>query len=125
MSIERRITVLAERFARDVLAELKGANLDDLVDALAKGNGRRFDSQIRHVPRRGSNGRLKRRSPEELQQLLDRVVAELGDRSLRAEQIQAMLGLERKELPSVLKLGLKNKVLTKKGEKRATLYSAK
>jgi hypothetical protein len=106
MSIERRIAVLAERFARDVLAELKGTNLDDLVDALATAKPvRRAGADrpaFRLEPRRGAGGRLKRRSPEELQALLDRVVAELGNDALRAEQIQAALGLERKELPAVL-----------------------
>lgn len=125
MSIERRIAALAEQFAKDVLAELKGTNLDDLVHALAgatKSTPRAAASSPK-VTRKAKGGRLPRRSPAELQALLDKITSALKHGGLRAEQIQKTLGVDRKELPAVLKLGLDSKVLAKKGEKRATTYT--
>lgn len=131
MSIERRIAALAEQFARDVLSELKGTNLDDLVDALSgarrapRAGAASAATERTARPRRGKGGRLLRRSPEQLQALLDKVVVTLKSGPLRAEQIQSALGVDRKELPAVLKLGLSTKTLSKKGEKRATAYSVR
>jgi hypothetical protein len=44
---------------------------------------------------------------------------------LRAEEIRQKLGLESKEMPRVLKEGLATKMLSKRGQKRATVYLAK
>jgi Fic family protein len=44
---------------------------------------------------------------------------------MRAEQIREKLGLQAKEMPRVLKEGLATKLLSKKGQKRATTYLAK
>jgi len=126
MSIERRIAALAEQFAKDVLAELKGTNLDDLVHALAgatRAAPRAAASAPRGLTRKAKGGRLPRRSPADLQALLDKIGAALKHGSLRAEEIQKTLGVDRKELPAVLKLGLDSKTLVKKGQKRATTYS--
>lgn len=125
MSIERRIAALAEQFAKDVLAELKGTNLDDLVQALAGATraAPRAAAAAPKLARKAKGGRLPRRSPAELQAMLDKIAAALKQGGLRAEQIQKTLGVDRKELPAVLKLGLDSKTLTKKGEKRATTYS--
>lgn len=130
MSIERRIAALAEQFAKDVLAELKGTNLDDLVQALAGANATSkkaprtpAPSAAPKVARKGKGGRLARRSPAELQAVLDQITAALKGGAMRAEQLQKTLGLDRKELPAVLKLGLDSKTLAKKGQKRATTYS--
>ena len=42
---------------------------------------------------------------------------------LRAEQIRELLGLQAKELPRPLADGLKSGVLSKSGQKRATVYT--
>jgi hypothetical protein len=44
---------------------------------------------------------------------------------MRADEIQKFLQLDKREFPRVLKEGLKTKKLRKKGEKRATTYSAR
>jgi hypothetical protein len=69
-------------------------------------------------------GRLARRSSEDIEKTLGLVVAALRAGPMKAEAIKASLGLDRKELPLVLKLGLKTKSLKKRGQKRGTLYSA-
>jgi hypothetical protein len=71
-------------------------------------------------------GRLARRSQAQIEKTLGDVVVLLKKRpGLRAEQIRAELKLDVKEMPRVLAEGLTSKKLTKKGEKRATAYSAK
>jgi len=70
-------------------------------------------------------GRLHRRSPQELAKALEKVVAIVkGKGGLRSEQIQKQLGMDKKELPRVLRLGLEKKALKSKGEKRSRTYSA-
>ncbi|HEY1696048.1 MAG TPA: hypothetical protein VGG39_27965 [Polyangiaceae bacterium] len=70
------------------------------------------------------NGRPARRSTDEIEAVLGRVVAALKTGPMRAEEIQKSLGLHRKELPRVIKLGLQTKAIKRKGQKRATVYTA-
>jgi hypothetical protein len=76
------------------------------------------------APASNAGGRPARRSSDEVEALLGRVVAALRIGPMNAEQIKKSLGLDRKELPLVLRQGLKTKALSKKGQKRATVYSA-
>jgi hypothetical protein len=45
-------------------------------------------------------------------------------KGLRSEQIQKSLGLDKRELPRVLRTGIAKKALKSKGQKRATIYFA-
>jgi hypothetical protein len=67
---------------------------------------------------------LQRRTPEEIAKTLALVVAAVRAKPMRAEEVQRFLKLDRRELPRVLGLGLKTKKLRKRGQKRATQYSA-
>jgi hypothetical protein len=71
-------------------------------------------------------GRLPRRSPAEIAKALAKVVALVKSDAggLRAEQIRDRLGMDRKEMPRVLKEGLAKKQLRSKGQKRSTTYTA-
>jgi hypothetical protein len=71
--------------------------------------------------------RLPRRSAEEIQAVLGKIVLLVKTRKdgMRAEQIRAAFGLESKEMPRILKEGLAKKKLLAKGQKRATTYFAK
>jgi general secretion pathway protein A len=74
------------------------------------------------------NGRLPRRSIEDIQKTLDRVVAAVKatkGKGLRAEEIRKQLSLDVREVPRVLKEGVRKKRLRTKGQKRATTYYAK
>jgi len=78
-------------------------------------------------PKKGAQGgRLARRSQAQIEKTLGDIVALVKKKpGLRAEQIRAQLGLQAKEMPRILAEGLSTKTLTKKGEKRATVYSAR
>jgi hypothetical protein len=78
-------------------------------------------------PSAKSGGRLQRRSKADI----DRAVAGItqllkrSPRGLRSEEIRLALNADKRELPRVLAEGLSAKAFTKKGEKRATIYSVK
>jgi len=69
----------------------------------------------------------QRRSAEEIAAVVGQVVQLLRKNKdgLCAEQIRAKLGLQAKDMPQILQAGLAaTTVLTSKGQKRATTYSA-
>jgi hypothetical protein len=141
-NIQSQIHVLARHFVDQVVEVLRGASLRDLVshEAGASGpvaNGRPARGAASVAPTapspmpapRGarSTGRLPRRSADEIQAALDKIVALLKKHKdgLRAEEIRSNLGMLAKEMPRILKEGLSTKKLTSKGQKRATTYFAK
>jgi hypothetical protein len=131
-TLRDRLTDLAQSFADEVIAALRGASLDDL---LSRGGARPFaaraieharDQQARPRPVTKKPGRLQRRSPEEIARAVDLVAKLVRSRpkGMRAEEIRKTLGLDVREMPRVLKDGLAKKKLRAKGRKRATTYFA-
>jgi hypothetical protein len=131
-TLRNRLTDLAQSFADEVIAALRGASLDDLLSergarhSAASGleDGRKQQTRPRLVAQKPS--RLRRRSPEEIARALD-LVAKLvksHPRGMRAEEIRKKLGIDVREMPRVLKEGLVKKKLRSKGQKRATTYFA-
>ncbi|WP_394846289.1 hypothetical protein LZC95_02345 [Pendulispora brunnea] len=128
------MTRLAETFARDVLSAIRSAPLDEI---LGEGRGRpavpaakstgRAAAPAAAPERKGGNGRLHRRSDDEIGVVVDKIVALLkkNPAGLRAEQIREKLSLAPKELPRPIKDALSGKKITAKGQKRATTYFAK
>jgi hypothetical protein len=135
-SLRAHLSDLASSFANAVIDAIRGASIDELV--ADHGGARRAPGRPRSAPAakpapvagaaaRSSKpkGRLARRSPADIAKTLGRVVTLLKSKKagLRSEQIQAALGLDRREVPRVLKEGLTKKQLRSKGQKRATVYS--
>ena len=133
-------TISASTFAEQVLRSIRGASLHELVGAKDDGfvgNGRRVkvaaggDRELAPLStppaRKGKNGRLPRRSAEEIAKTLDKIVLliKTHKNGLRAEEIRTKLGMLSKEMPRILKEGVAKKKLTSKGQKRATTYSAR
>jgi hypothetical protein len=125
---------LASTFASSILDAVRGASLEELL-AHSGGSPRREPSRLpmekaasaaAAAPRARKLGRLHRRSPEQIANALDRVVALVkGNKDgLRAEQIRAALKMQSKEMPRVLREGLAKRKLKAKGQKRATTYTA-
>jgi hypothetical protein len=127
---------LASTFAEQVLGAIRGASLQELVSRGgegAVGNGRRTrvadggsgqPDPLSTPLTRKKNGRLPRRSAEEIAKTLDKIVllVKTQKNGLRAEEIRSKLGMEAKEMPRILKEGIAKKKLTSKGQKRATTY---
>jgi hypothetical protein len=131
--LHSRISQLAASFVDSVLDAVKSSSLQEILDG---GSGQRIDSRAAKAalgPRAGRaapaarNGRLPRRSAEDIAKTLEVVVSLLGSRKngLRAEQIRTELNMQAKELPRILKEGLTRKKIRSAGQKRATTYFAK
>jgi DNA invertase Pin-like site-specific DNA recombinase len=139
-TLQSRLRVLADTFASGVLEAIRGASLEELVSAPANGRAEgRNGPAGRPAPGAAASprqspssksakkaGRLPRRSPEDIAKVLAQVVALVKSekQGLRAEEIRAKLGVQRKEMPRVLKEGIARKQLKAKGQKRSTTYSA-
>ena len=139
-NLRSQLNTLAADFANQIMATLQGASLHELVSSGGKGdvgNGRRArvvaggdrePAPLSTPPaRKGKNGRLQRRSADEIAATLNKIVllVKTQKNGLRAEEIRSKLGLLSKEMPRILKEGLSTKKLTSKGQKRATTYFVK
>ncbi len=131
-TLRSQLDSLAAAFASAVVDAIRGASLHELVasDGRAAPAARAASSAPvakTASPKTTRSGRLKRRSSEDIGQVLDQIVSlvKKNKDGLRAEQIRAELDLQAKELPRVLKEGLRSKRLRKTGQKRATVYSAR
>ena len=132
-TLRSQLDALAANFARQILAALQGASLQELLGTTGKGgvrNGRSAPPDARKVsPPRGpkSSGRLPRRSADEIAAMLSKIVllVKTHKGGLRAEEIRSQLGMQSKEMPRILKEGISTKKLASKGQKRATTYFVK
>lgn len=127
-SLKSHLESLASSFADGVLAAIRAASIDDLL--AESGSSRRARAAGGSEAGNGrpwKNGRLPRRSQEEIEATLAKVVSAVKRTKggLRAEDIRKALGLDVREVPRVLKEGLKTKKLKAKGNKRATMYTAR
>jgi hypothetical protein len=139
ITLRSRLSELAEAFADQVIASLKGSSLHEIVgiDGGTRPVATSRRSTVARVASAPStprssvvlrpSGRLRHRSAVQIEEALERVVALLKNHAngLRAEEIRVDLGMLSKEMPRVLKEGLAAKKLTSKGHKRATTYFAK
>lgn len=123
------IESLSQEFARNVLAALKQASIEEIVGVtgggVASGRGRASSKKAAGKPARAAKGgRLPRRSIEALNDVVEKIAGVLSKNpeGLRSEQIRDALGLEAREMPRPLAEGLKSGRLRKVGEKRSTLY---
>jgi hypothetical protein len=136
-TLQSQLHELAHSFAAEVLGAIRSASLEELAAA----QGSDFVGHVRSsrgsrapatpTPKAmkavSSNGRLPRRSSEDIRAGLGTILALLkGHKTgLRAEQIRSSLGMRPKEMPRILKEGISTKKLTSKGQKRATTYFVK
>jgi hypothetical protein len=130
-SLRSAVDALAQSFADGVLAAIRSASIEDLQ--AESGRGRRAGGGGGGQPdplrrtRTTRSGRLARRSEEQITKAVDQVVAlvKKSKTGLRSEQIKKALHLDVREVPRILKTGLKTKRLRAKGQKRATVYTAR
>jgi hypothetical protein len=144
-TLQSQLDSLARSFAEQIVNAIRGASLHEFSSGggATAGNGRSADRltaftspgatrrTVSHAtapkgPAR-SNGRLPRRSAEEIQEILGKVVllVKTQKNGLRAEEIRQKFGLLPKEMPRILKEGISTKKLSSKGQKRATTYFAR
>jgi hypothetical protein len=122
---------LAQDFASSILAAIRSASVEDLLEG-RRGGGRAAAAvaappKFGAPPKKVAKGRLPRRSAEDIAKTLDRVVGVVkkSKSGMRAEDIRKALSLDVREMPRVLKEGLEKKKLRATGQKRATTYFAR
>ncbi len=136
-TLKSTIDSLAAEFANKLVTAIKGASLQEIISvavgsaparrgrppALAKVEAPKAASKAR----KGKGGRLARRSPEALAKTKAEIIALLAKhpKGLRAEEIRGKLGLAKQELPRPISDALVEKLIARKGEKRATTYFKK
>ncbi len=75
-------------------------------------------------PSRTKTGeRLPRRSTADIEARMSDIAKALKSGPMRAEEIRKTLGIDKRELPRILKTGLAKKVWKASGHKRSTAYS--
>jgi len=132
---------LAQNFASSIVDAIRSSSLEDLLaegggDAPRRGPGRPRGTSTRKTATTAARAsasagkptdHLVRRSPEEIARAVDLVakLVKTHPKGLRSEEIRKVFGLDAREMPRVLKEGLAKKLLTSKGQKRATTYFAK
>jgi hypothetical protein len=140
-TLRTQLDALAANFAQQIILAIQGASLQELIAPSGReirNGSKELEARIavgggsRHEPlstpkRRGKNGRLARRSADEIEATLNKIVLLVkGQKAgMRAEEIRRKLGMEPKEMPRILKEGIATKKLTSKGQKRATTYFAR
>jgi hypothetical protein len=136
MSLKTTIQVLAEEFAQNVIAALRGVSLADLTDLggpapRASAGTRRASPPPRRAaapasgPSRVPRARKgARRDAASMQKIVDVIVGavEKHPEGLRSEDLQRELGLRKKDLARPIQIAFEQKALRKTGIKRATRY---
>jgi hypothetical protein len=132
-NLRTQLNALAARFAQQVVAAIQSASLNELMpsggDGVGNGRSPRGTSKPTAPgwPGVKPSGRLARRSAEEIEGTVAKIVllVKTHREGMRAEEIRAALGMLPKEMPRILKEGVRTKKLTSKGQKRATTYFAR
>lgn len=143
-NLHTRLNDLASSFTDGVLQAIRSASLDELLAESGGGHarsaspGRRPRAVAAAAPAAASSassakskvtrsGRLARRSPEQITEAIEQVVAlvKKSKAGLRSEEIRKQLGLDVREVPRILRTAVASKKLKSKGQKRATTYSVR
>jgi hypothetical protein len=139
-TLRQRLNDLASSFASSVLEAIRSASLEELLAEssssrrapVARAGRASIEAaavtpSVAHAPRGRAGGRLARRSSDDIEQVIGRIVGLLkqNPKGLRAEEIRSKLGLLSKEMPRPLKEALDSGRLGKSGQKRATTYFVK
>jgi hypothetical protein len=134
-SLRAAIESLANQFAAGVLAAVRGASLEDILDSGAptrRGPGRPPKSAtagatsppVSAPARRSRGGKRLRRSANDIGATAEQIVAHVGKRpkGIRGEQVRKDLGIAKNHWMKPLGMALGSRRIRKTGEKRATLY---
>ena len=133
-TLKASIQSLAHEFASGVLAAIRGASLEEILDGAApprRGPGRpRGSIRARHAARvsaprpRARGGKRHRRTAKDIAGVAERIVGLVSKhpKGIRGEHIRRDLGIAKNQWMKPLELALGSKKLRKTGEKRATTY---
>jgi hypothetical protein len=135
-SLRAAIESLANQFATGVLAAVRSASLEDILEAgdptrRGPGRPRRSVGSVDAAPspvssptRRARGGKRLRRSAKDITSTSEKIVAHVGKhpKGIRGEQVRKDLGIAKNHWMKPLGMALESKKIRKTGEKRATVY---
>ena len=128
MTLKSEIEALANTFADGVLAALRNASLEDLLEGRVSPAAKSAPARTTTAtsgPRKTNGGR-GRRSASDIAHVEGVIVAKLREHraGLRSEQLQKVLKLSKAEIVGPIASALAARTIVKTGEKRATTYFA-
>jgi hypothetical protein len=133
-ALKEVISAATEEFVTAILSALRGASFDEIAEisddepALpsAGSGGYRPHSAKKAAKASGGKGKRVRRTQDDIQGVVERIVSFVKKHKdgVSAEAIREELGVERKELPRPIAEALGQKLISKRGHKRATTYFA-
>ena len=137
-TLQSRIQDLSNEFATGVFNLLRGVSLDELTGMAGAPSKHRLragagdtieiddEEEVAAKPAKktGKGGRLARRSEEDINKVVEEILAVVGDHpeGINAETLREELGIDKKELGKPMLVALENGQLRKEGQKRATVY---
>jgi len=133
MTLHATLNALASQFAHDLLRALRAASLDDIIAETSTEHVKSARPQsTKVVGARAKNGKRIRRSPVQLQVLADHIVALVlkHPKGIRAEELKRAMGVApgnvgAKVFTKPLAVALASKRISKRGNRRATIYAAR
>jgi hypothetical protein len=122
-SIQESMAAISGDIADVVMDAIRELSLDDIMGSVS-GGGR--PKAAAKASSKSSGGKRVRRSAEALQEVAEQIASYVRKHKdgVSAEQIREELGIERKDIPRPIAEALGQKLISKRGEKRATLYFA-
>jgi hypothetical protein len=126
MSLKTDIEVLANQFADGVLAALRNASLEDLLEGRISPAAKGAPARTAATASSPKKTRA-RRSASDIARIEEVIVAKLREHraGLRSEQLQKVLKVSKAEIVGPIAAALASKKIVKTGEKRATTYFAR
>ena len=129
-AFKEMISGLAEEFVSAILEAVRGASLDDLSSVGGSSTKTHAAGGYRPPVAKksggGKGGKRVRRSEEAIQEVAEQIAVFVKKHKdgVGAETIREELGIDRKDLSRPMTEALGQKLISKRGEKRGTLYFA-
>lgn len=122
-SIQESMTAISGDIAEVVMEAIRELSLDDLMGSVVGG---RSKATAKSSSKKSSGGKRVRRSAEALQEMAEQIASYVRKHKdgVSAENIREELDIERKDIPRPIAEALSQKLISKRGQKRATLYFA-
>lgn len=135
-SLQNTITQLASTFAEEVLKSLRAMSLEEILAATQSNGGARRPGRPAAAPKAAPHAakaapaaaaKGRRRTPDDVAGAVDAIQSLLRKHKggLRSEQLRAMLGFAKNEMPRTIAQALETKKIKKTGQKRSTTYFAR
>jgi hypothetical protein len=124
-SIEVSMAEIAPIITEVILEGIGDLSLDEFMGVVS-GNGGTKAAAKSSSKKTSSGGKRIRRSAEALQEVAEQIASYVRKHKdgVSAEQIREELGIERKDIPLPIAEALGQRLITKRGQKRATMYFA-